>query len=575
MKKTLKIIIIILIAFTLGTNNIKAEELPKIFLEGNIEDMQNKKEERQIKLRYISNNLEFTSYIKIKLQGNSSIRYDKKNYTIKLYKDKKYKEKKDVNFGWGAQHKYTLKANWIDKTHSRNIVTANIVASIQNKYNLFINTPNNGEIDGFPVEVYLNDNFLGLYTWNIPKDNWTYNMDKDNSNHIVMAANEKNNATLFQEEATLENWEVEIGPETEKTLEKFNRLVNFIKDSSDQEFQKNFEKYLDLDATLNYYCILQYANLEDNITKNLLLSTYNGKIWYPILYDLDTSWGTNWKGTETTNYTHDLTNNLNSSLLWKKLNKNFPNEIANRYFELRKTILTKENILKEFNKFYQKIPSETLTKEKEKWQEIPGFDISQIAEFIDTRTPVIDKQMYNLYNNTPTINIEYSTKNPTLKPITVNLNTNRNDIIIIKNHKKSYDYKYTFTENGEYTYEYQDWYGNYLGSITISIDNIYTKQVKIILLIIIIVSIIATLHITSKNKKETTSNIPPKTTPKKNNSPKKKDNFKKSTSTKTTSTKTTPPKKSTSTKTTTSKKNNSPKKKNTTKNKTQKKSINK
>ena len=31
-----------------------------------------------------------------------------------------------------------------------------------------------GAIDGFPVLVFNNGNYVGLYTWNIPKDKWNF-----------------------------------------------------------------------------------------------------------------------------------------------------------------------------------------------------------------------------------------------------------------------------------------------------------------------------------------------------------------------------------------------------------------
>jgi len=530
MKKTLKIIIITFISLIIGLEDIKAEALPKVFLNGNINEMTSKNDERKIKLRYVSNELEFEAYAKIKLQGNSSIAYDKKNYTIKLYEDNKYSDKKNVDIGqnWGEQNKYCLKANWIDKTHSRNIVTSNIMANIQKKYNLFMDSPNNGEIDGFPVEVYIDNIFYGLYTWNIPKDNWTFNMDNSNPNHIVMAANEQNNSTLFKEEATLSNWEIEVGIETEETIDKFNRLINFIKNSSNSEFKNNFNDYLNLDATLNYYILTTFAKLSDNISKNLLIATYDGKIWYPVLYDLDTSWGTNWKGTSTTYYKQNLTKNFNNSLLWSKFEKNFEKEIANRYFELRKSILTKNNIINEFNNFYETIPQETLTKEKNKWGSIPGYKINQIEDFLDERIPLIDEKMYELYDVNPQINIEYSTQKPTLKPVTVTLTPNRNDIIIVKNGKKSYDYTYTFKENGKYTFEYQDWYGNNLGTIIIEINCIKTKILINICTSLLIIIIGALLYISSKKNKQKKNNTKEKTTNKKNDTNKKKNSKSKS-----------------------------------------------
>ena len=480
--------------------------------------MSTKTDERKIELHYKSNDLEFKSHIKIKVQGSSSLHYTKKNYTIKLYEDNTYNEKKDVELknNWGKQHKYYLKANWIDKTHSRNIVTSNLIAQTQKKYNLFMDSPNNGQIDGFPVEVYINKEFLGLYTWNIPKDNWMLNMDNSNENHIAIISNNHSLTNKFKDTTTLTNndWEIECGPETEETITKFNRLINFIKNSSDEEFKTNFNEYLNLDAMLNYYVFTEVATLTDSIDKNMLLTTYDGEIWYPTLYDLDTSWGTTWKGTETIEYNASMEPNYNDSILFQKFQKNFSKEIANRYFDLRKNILTKENIIKEFNTFNNSIPKSTLEKENTKWgPNIPGYNLNQIEKFLEARLPILDNKIYAYYKETPQIDIKHETLKPTIKPVKVTLKTNRNDIIFIKDGKKSYNYTYTFKKNGTYTLEYQDWYGNNLGTITIEINNIKTNLVisTCLAILIIIIGIILVI----KSRKNTT---------KKDNKPKEEKN---------------------------------------------------
>ena len=489
MKKITKILLIILISLSFSIKNIKAEELPKVYFEGNIENMTSKKDERKIKLTYVSKNLNFESYTLIKIQGSSSLAYDKKNYNIKLYQDKDYKNKKKVNVGFGDQYKYCLKANWVDKTHARNIVTARITSKIQDKYNLFTNTPNNGLIDGFPVEIYINNEFLGIYTWNIPKDDWMFNMDENNPNHIVLSGHSYSNATYFKEYGTFNEWEVEAGPETEETLTKLNRVIEFVFKSSDEEFKNNFQNYFNLDATLNYFIMLNTGELLDNISKNFLLVTYDGKIWYPSLYDLDTSWGTTWNGKDTYEYDKSLIQHAELSLFWTKFERNINNEIANRYFELRKDILTKENILKEFTSFINGIPASSFEKENNRWKNIPGRDLNQITDFINTRIPIVDEYMNSLYDESPKINIDYSSTTLTIKPVKVTLTPNRNDIKILKD-GKILNNTYIFKENGEYTFEYQDWDGNTLGTITIKVDWIINNKITTISLLLLLITLI-------------------------------------------------------------------------------------
>lgn len=399
MKKKLIIIIIItltiLIAGTIvySLNYEPEYEIPKLWLEGDMTNMLKKSDERLVKVYYTNGRKKFKSYANIKVQGTSSLAYDKKNYTINLCKDKNCAKEKNIDVGWGKESKYNLKANWIDKTHARNVVTAKIAAEIQEKYNLLDTAPNNGLIDGFPIEVYINEEFLGIYTWNIPKDAWMFNMDEENKEHIVFVSEGWDKTNLFKEEATYESWDIEVGRKDTSDLEKLNRLINFINNSSNEEFKKDFNKYLNFDATINYLIVAEYALLTDNIAKNMLLATYDGKVWYPTLYDLDTSWGTSSDGKELLDYsTSDV---VSISKLWKRMVELYPNEIAERYYELKDEILNKEHILNKFNEFRSLIPEETFQKEFDKWSYIyiPGYNYDQIANFLDTRIPVIEKIM--------------------------------------------------------------------------------------------------------------------------------------------------------------------------------------
>ncbi len=373
----------------------KIKEIPKVYFEGNIDDMNLKSDVRNIKLKYETTDFNFEAYTTIKIQGTSSLAYEKKNYTINLYEDEEYKNKMNVDLGFGSESKYCLKANWIDKTHARNIVTARIVSDIQDRYGVLSDTPNNGLVDGFPIEVYINGEFLGLYTWNIPKSDWMFNMDEGNPNHIVFAGENWQPTVLFEDYANFADWEIQVGEESEETLAKFNRLIDFVINSSDEIFKNEFENYLDLDASINYFIMLEFAELFDNTGKNMLMATYDGEIWFPSLYDLDSSWGTHYDGLSTIEY--DSLYDAFGSNLWSRFATIFASEIKERYFELRKDILTKENVLKEFNDFANIITEELWEKERIRWgEEIPGYDIIQISEFLDIRIPLVDVFMENL-----------------------------------------------------------------------------------------------------------------------------------------------------------------------------------
>ena len=379
--------------------------LPRIDLIGNIDEMNDKSDETKIKIIYSSDEINFEKYITIKIQGSSSVRYEKKNYTIKLFNDEECSDKFKVDMGWGEENKYVLKANWIDKTHSRNIVTSRVTASVYKKYGILSDAVNYGEIDGFPVEIYNNGEFLGLYTFNIPKDAWLFGLDKDNPNHLAFEAEYSDSTTKFEKKAyEYGAWTLEVGEENDENLDKLNRVIDFVINSSDKEFKEKFTSYFDYDSTMTYYIMSHSLFLRDNYAKNMMLITYDSEVWYPILYDLDTSFGTNPYGSNIYDVVDD--SGIERNLLFSRFAKVFSNEIAERYFELRQDILTKENLNKELDEFMKGIPLNTFYKEEERWGEIPGYSVSQIKDFINNRFDYLDIKMSEKLDVVPDCEID-------------------------------------------------------------------------------------------------------------------------------------------------------------------------
>lgn len=261
---------------------------------------------------------------------------------------------------------------------------------MQSKYNVLPDTPNQGLIDGFPIEIYNNGEFLGLYTWNIPKDEWLLNMDSDNPNHLMVCGENWEAPVVFYADADFVNWSVEVGQGSDASLQKLNRLFEFIMESSNKEFKTHIHEYLNLDSILNYYLITDFAYLRDNLGKNMLVFTYDSEIWYLGLYDLDTSWGTYFNGKKL--YDYELLE-LSQSNLLRRIEECFGDELCTRYFELRNDIFTKEHILNEFHTFANEIPEDTFEKEVLRWgNEIPGYSYDQIEEYLDVRIPILDEK---------------------------------------------------------------------------------------------------------------------------------------------------------------------------------------
>lgn len=75
---------------------------------------------------------EVTGYVTAKWQGDSSMKYPKKNLSLKFYQDDKLSKKLKwkPKSTWKKDTKFNLKANWIDRTQSRNLVNSRLAAQV-------------------------------------------------------------------------------------------------------------------------------------------------------------------------------------------------------------------------------------------------------------------------------------------------------------------------------------------------------------------------------------------------------------------------------------------------------------
>ena len=235
------------------------DDVPIVFFGG---DLPQTKTATVMPFKYVSKTKTVSGYAKAKAQGNSSMSYPKKNQTVNMYADEALVDSLKVDFkGWGAQKKHVYKANWIDLTHARNIVSAQLwgdVVKSRANYNdlpeLFRTSPNQGAIDGFPALVYANGVYQGRYTINIPKDGWMANMDKTLDTHCILCG-ENYVSGCFRAAANINgsDWSDELHdtvPDAIKT--RWNEVISFVMNSTDAEFKANLGNYFYVDSLIDY-----------------------------------------------------------------------------------------------------------------------------------------------------------------------------------------------------------------------------------------------------------------------------------------------------------------------------------
>ncbi len=389
--------------------------MPVIDLNGSFEGI-SKENEIKVSMTYSSEDKNFDCDIKIKWQGASSLNYPKKNYNIKLYEkgtdyDKKYKV--ELVDGWGKENKYCLKANYIDYSHARNVVSAKLYGDVvhSRSFNDEVDAlVNGGAIDGFPVVVFMNGDYQGLYTMNIPKDKWLFDMDDDDPEDseetrqaLLMADNWSSSTRLHEEigdNLAAQMWELEFCS-TEETevgtswvAESFNNMIRFINNNDGQAFKDGLSDYIDVDRTIDTILYTILIRGSDNAAKNILWVTYDGETWFPSMYDMDETWGLFWCGQLDPVHGVNTINHFKINELYSKMLDNYHSELTERYKELRKFVLSDERIMEEFSTFVGSIPTILYETESQKWTGIPRQDfnnLEQIETFIDTHIKGIDE----------------------------------------------------------------------------------------------------------------------------------------------------------------------------------------
>jgi hypothetical protein len=392
------------------------DDIPKVFFSGDNSGM-NKDNEKVLQFAYKSRTADFGGYVKMKWQGSSTLAFPKKNFTIKMFEDEACGTKLKKAFKhWGQQkNKYVLKADYIDHTHARNIVTANLwtemVASRPDFDSLpdgMKNAPGHGAVDGFPIKLYMNGVYQGIYTWTIGKEDWMFGMDESDANQAVLCAEKNNNGNTSTTDANIlscefranakidgNDWDLEFPDNLHDDIKtSFNNLINCVKDTDDATFKAIIGNYLDLTSAFDYYILAYLSANCDGLGKNLIMMTYDGVKWFCSAYDMDNIWGS--RGTNTfvnADYACPEDYYDTNSLLWIRIENCFGAELYARYLYVRKSVLSFENVIDKFERFCDLIGTELYAEDVEIYSGIPyptQNNLKQIRNFFTPRAEYVD-----------------------------------------------------------------------------------------------------------------------------------------------------------------------------------------
>lgn len=364
----------------------------------------------------------------LKWQGQSSIGFPKKNFTIKF--DKKFTAKD----GWLADNTYVLKGNFNDFSQARNVVSAEIWAEIvksrnwnyvplaDNDGSLIVDNTTNGfdvyedimpglhgtgAVDGFPVMLVVNGEYYGLYSFVLKKKAETFGFGNSNLEYTLSCErtpdNQNRNSVAFKGLADLNGKDFDFEytkSDEDKANAKtsFNNMISKVIEATGKNYESVIENYLDIDSVIDYMIFTSLISAADGITKNYLMLSYNGVKWYFSAYDLDSTFG-NWQD----GWLSQQPSGIPTLADWNRSNRAMhlvyaygKDRLKARYKELRDGILSVENVRKMFIDYVSNISHALKDEELKLWPQTPSSEvhnINQIVEHYRLRAEFIDKEI--------------------------------------------------------------------------------------------------------------------------------------------------------------------------------------
>lgn len=359
--------------------NYNNTTLPKMYLNGDITNM-TAYQTVPMSIEYISPNEErygqsFNTGIQnnqVKIQGTSSLQYVRHNYTIYL-KDEYGADMYYNPYGAGsvADYVFCLKADYVESSHANNTGCAKFVNDClyDTKTPMQLDNENcRTAINGFPIEVYMNGEYLGVYNFNHDRYSYmSYGYDyKKYPNMLVYEINSNSNTSagafyrygdnpesstgVTELEYYKRDFNLIYGNRTtdSDTYSEIKTLVEWVSVAEQDLFRETISEHFNTEYLFRYFLMVLLIGAVDSLGKNMKIMTIDGKVWYPTFYDLDTVLGIDNTGYLTIEPDVEIESgsyNTSNSNLWTKVWNFFRTELQAEWSAMRQGKFTLDNLM--------------------------------------------------------------------------------------------------------------------------------------------------------------------------------------------------------------------------------------
>ncbi|RZL13486.1 MAG: hypothetical protein EOO62_07970, partial [Hymenobacter sp.] len=242
----------------------------------------------------------------IEFRGGYSQSYLKKSYELSLWADTLGASSQDLSLlGMRTDNKWNLQAMYNDQARVRLKVANELWQDIHQLYYKAQEPSAQSGIKLAYTEVFINDSYQGIYTLTERIDRKQLKLKKYSQGikGELYKGTGWGAADAYLSVPPFANTSVTWGgfeykePSEVTDWTNLSSFVNFVVNSSDNNFYSQYQSKFNLANAVDYYLFLNLMRATDNTAKNLYVAKYKAnEPYYYVPWDLDGVLGNDWSG---------------------------------------------------------------------------------------------------------------------------------------------------------------------------------------------------------------------------------------------------------------------------------------
>ncbi|MDF7814702.1 CotH kinase family protein [Hymenobacter sp. YC55] len=295
------------------------------------------------------------SNIGVQIRGAYSQTFPKKSYELSFWNDTVGAVDRDVRLlNMREDNKWNLQAMYNEPLRINSKVANELWLDIHEVYYKALEPTAKNGISMAYVELFVNDNYRGIYALSERVDRKQLKLKKYNNGikGELYKGVDWGGAVTFTDLPPFENTSSNWGgfeykhPEEEVNWTNLYNFVDFVKNSSNQNFYSAYKQKFDINNAVDYYILLNFLRAGDNYGKNIYIAKYKtGDPYFYVPWDLDGVFGIDWQGNKIVVTNGILSNGFYDRLINDCSPGGFRSKLIQRWTELRASIITEDNIL--------------------------------------------------------------------------------------------------------------------------------------------------------------------------------------------------------------------------------------